>query len=1314
MSVRILLFLLYFLPALLYGQQEGMASITDRYKLEITNYSDREQVKPNTIAAIYEDNSGQVWIIGSESPYTVYSQSYNHKLWKFDGHQFIAIALPDEIKAGSVKNFSIFELDTDHFIVNNRNTGKSYIFNKSLKTYTIINNAENKSVYVHDLKKYRSQAYISSCDNGKIKIHTLNGSLADLVFILDDLDCNQVCSFFFRKDEIVINNHDIYRINLKGKVIKKYNDQELNSQHPEKLSSTSLHKSLLNSTDYGILIYDENRDNFRSFLNSNSKENKEKVICDAGGNYISHIYSPTENRLHLHDKDGNVINLDYILKGTPLLKHFEGKHLGEYFWYSDGADLFQVRFVLKSHFFDCNERSARAIFRTPNGEITAGFIQDFGWQALDKSNDECKVSAYMKAQNISTFFDPKAFFVIGEYLYSNNRDEIIKINLTNNKVTTFKLPNQIVLFMNNINDDFLVIGSYNGDILGFDIKNEKFVSYMSLRNFASSPIVGQDVDQIEKEVALFSTDHGLFELNTQTKKVKKLNDVPTLSLTKIKNGQIYFGGLDNKLYQYDAKSNTYHSILELSSPIATITEDGDERLWLATFGGLAVYDIHNKSTFYFGKNDLIHLESNRYSSFYDEKDNTMYIGSIKGVTAFNLAYYNPDLKRYRLHFSNIETGNNAKSIETKDYFRDTLVNVNLSYKDSYLKLFFYINDPNRNDVTYFYKFKNQQEWLSLGNKNEIMFPSFSAGHHAIEIRAKDSKNQWSENTLNVHVYVADIFYNQWWFYLIVFLLLFGLIYYWYKRNKTERSRLESEVALRTKELVAERQTILKQSDELMVLDGMKNRFFANISHELRTPLTLLISPLQQLTSGTVDQNKQAYYLQLMDDNSRLLQDRIDELLELSRLEAHEVRLAKQNLKLYDLIDFSTRIFKPVAEVKEINYVVEQINTNINVVADEKRLSKVIQNIANNAIKFTHKGGNVFCKFEYETGHFKMVVSDNGIGISEGEISRIFQRFFQVKAENTMANPGTGIGLSMVKEYIDLMDGTIHVESKLNEGTTFIVDLPIQQTSDVETDNILYPIEKPTFSFVPLPTKDKPTILLAEDNYDLRKYISSLLSNHFIIVEAENGLIALNKLMEQKQHFDIVISDIMMPEMDGVTLLSRVRSDERWRIIPFIFLTAKHNEEDTIQAFKMGVDDYIKKPFSEEELLYRLHAVYNNYKARVESVHKNNHHQSEASAVDSALVAEIKDQILLNLNNPEFSIEYIASKMNISTRNFYRLVKSEVGTTPNEYIREIKLHLARNLFEANQSTTVDEVVSAIGFTDKRYFKKAYFERFGSRL
>ena len=216
----------------------------------------------------------------------------------------------------------------------------------------------------------------------------------------------------------------------------------------------------------------------------------------------------------------------------------------------------------------------------------------------------------------------------------------------------------------------------------------------------------------------------------------------------------------------------------------------------------------------------------------------------------------------------------------------------------------------------FYKFKNQPNWVALGINNEIMFPSFSAGHHDIEIRAKDSKNQWSENTLNVHVYVADIFYNRWWFYLIVFLLLSGIIYYWFERNKRERRRLEREVALRTKELVEERQIILKQSDELMVLDGMKNRFFANISHELRTPLTLLRSPLQQLTTGNIDKTKQAYYLQLMDDNSRLLQDRIDELLELSRLEAHEVRLAKQNLRLYDLIDFLPEYLNPLPKSKK--------------------------------------------------------------------------------------------------------------------------------------------------------------------------------------------------------------------------------------------------------------------------------------------------------------------------------------------------------------------------------------------------------------
>ena len=266
------------------------------------------------------------------------------------------------------------------------------------------------------------------------------------------------------------------------------------------------------------------------------------------------------------------------------------------------------------------------------------------------------------------------------------------------------------------------------------------------------------------------------------------------------------------------------------------------------------------------------------------------------------------------------------------------------------------------------------------------------------------------------------------------------------------------------------------------------------------------------------------------------------------------------------------------------------------------------------------------------------------------------------------------------------------------------------------DNISYEESKEKISFIPLPNKSRPCVLLAEDNPDLRKYIVALLAEYFEIKEAENGIIALQILEHTESKIDLILSDIMMPEMDGVSLLDTLRKRDQYKTIPFIFLTAKHNEEDIINAYKMGVDDYIKKPFDEEELLYRINAVYQNYKVRVQSAQELEiiDKQDTIDKEDDAFVMAFKQLVIDNLSAPDFSMDMLAEKLETSKRTLQRSIKKEIGTTPGDFIKEIKLNVARKYIESMQYQDLDEILDKVRFTDKRYFKKIYFERFGTRL
>ncbi|MEO1417912.1 MAG: ATP-binding protein [Bacteroidota bacterium] len=536
-------------------------------------------------------------------------------------------------------------------------------------------------------------------------------------------------------------------------------------------------------------------------------------------------------------------------------------------------------------------------------------------------------------------------------------------------------------------------------------------------------------------------------------------------------------------------------------------------------------------------------------------------------------------------------------------------------------------------------------------------------------------------------------------FLLAFLVL---IYQWYI-NQQKNQKRQAEMALQAKVLEAEK---------LQELDQFKSRFFTNISHELRTPLTLIISPLADvlpdLRSVTIRQK-----LSLVQQNAQRLLSLVNEIMDLSKIESGRLQLQLGSTDFTLLIRRIFLSFSSMADAKEIQYTLDSLEDAVFVETDIDKVEKIVQNLLSNAIKFTPKGGAVHIKVQQEKAGFLFSVKDTGLGIPEADLPRIFDRFFQVQEAHAPLQGGTGIGLALTKELTHLLEGEIHVRSEWGKGSTFEVYLPMKASTPPQEPEIQEERSSDyTLSgFAPLLISgEKPRILLVEDNPEMSQYLANILAEDYQVAWAGHGQQALQKI--RSQSFDAILSDVMMPIMDGFELRAQLNEHPQWKWIPFVLLTARHLETDKIRGFQLGIDDYLTKPFSTAELKARLHSLIQNKIARETFLREDQQVAPEVEmSTSQQMLKKAEKTVLDNLDNPQFGVEALASYMNYSAKNLRRIIKKETGLTTVNFILEIRLQKARELLENRRVASVFDAQIQVGISSNSYFTKKFTERFG---
>ncbi|MEM1326423.1 MAG: ATP-binding protein [Bacteroidota bacterium] len=549
--------------------------------------------------------------------------------------------------------------------------------------------------------------------------------------------------------------------------------------------------------------------------------------------------------------------------------------------------------------------------------------------------------------------------------------------------------------------------------------------------------------------------------------------------------------------------------------------------------------------------------------------------------------------------------------------------------------------------------------------------------------------------------------------LLSLLLLIGMVFAVRRLNRSKQ------------QLTAQNQIIQQQAEELQTLDQLKSNFFVNVSHELRTPLTLILGPISSvLKSNTLD-NRNFTLLKKAQQSGQDLKKMISSILDLSKLEANKMELDPQPTLLYDFTKRLAAAFESQADIRHIEYTFQfDVDKDIRISIDQEKFAIIINNLLSNALKFTHSDGHVHFQIQDQGSHIQFTVRDTGRGIHQDDLPHIFDRFYQSKQKTERVEGGTGIGLSLTKEYVKLMGGDLTVESQLDKGSTFRATIAKQEIlgvrQDVElADELIASYQTVKVNTTPTPTITDRHLLIVEDNSSLRDYLHTLLSPHYQVTLAANGKKALDHLTVTNRLPDLILSDVMMPEMDGYELLETLKASDNYRGIPVVMLTARADLQDKLKALRIGVDDYMLKPFEEEELLVRLQNLLSNYQIRQNTQQLVLADAAENAPLDVPIISQ-EDQLWLadvetllkgQLSNSTYSITQLAGDIALSERQVRRRLKQLVGLSPAQYFKAIRLQHARQLLEQYKYKTVAQTAAAVGFRDAGAFSKAYKAAYG---
>lgn len=792
-----------------------------------------------------------------------------------------------------------------------------------------------------------------------------------------------------------------------------------------------------------------------------------------------------------------------------------------------------------------------------------------------------------------------------------------------------------------------------------------------------------------------------------------LNFNYTWPLLRNKTGDIWVGTIGGGLHliEHQKEQITRYDKWLPESNVETLLEDSKGDLWI---GGRGLYRFNPKEKTYLHYDVADGLQSNSFKVGAAAKaaDGTLYFGGINGITYFKPSEiksnpFPPIMQITRLRIVGYEDTPNKephpRAILSGPFTNADGVTIKASENDFTVE-FVGLNYHNPQKQRYAYMLEGyHQNWIPLPQGQRVAaFASLPAGDYTFMVKADNGDGVWAENPAELNITILPPWYKTWWAYLMyACLLAAGLI--WYKRNTDKQREL--------KETMAREQMEHEKQKEL---SEMKFNFFTHVSHELRTPLTLIVNPAEDVVKAIEHNSEIKQKAELVHKQANKLLSLVNQLMDFRKVESGSMNLQLQNSDVVPFITEIFLIFKIKADEQNIDYRLDISHKKLFMNFDAGKLEIILTNLLSNAFKHTPSGGEISLKVwsENKKGEYLFIqVKDNGSGIHAGDVKHIFEPFYQAVKNPSVKNKGTGIGLSLVQEFAKIHGGNADVKSELNVGSEFVVSLPIKNEA-IASQEILEPEashgEKSIVTVVEnndfIASDEK--ILIVEDNDDLRKYLADLFSPYLEVDTAENGKVGLEKI--NKNPPDIILSDVMMPELDGLELSEKVKNNPKTAHIPLVLITARAAALHELEGLESGADDYIVKPFNPKILLTKVQSLLTNRKKVREYFHKQILVEPKEAVIpdaDKAFIENAMEIIEKNLTNEQFSVQLLVQKSNMSQSAFYRKLKNITGQSVVEFIRDVRLKRAAQLLSSGQFRVM-EVMNQVGMEDYKHFKTAF--------
>ena len=893
------------------------------------------------------------------------------------------------------------------------------------------------------------------------------------------------------------------------------------------------------------------------------------------------------------------------------------------------------------------------------------------------------------------------------------------------------------------NNGNIWMGSYKDGLAKFDTESHSFTYFPSIRIPEIIPlstrvfqvlagnsgliwvsVAGMGVFQYDPKTSIFTQFHVYAE-----EKFQKISDMSVWSLHEGSNGVLWIGTVQGGLNKVDItkKEVRYFTTTDglSSNRINSIAEDGNGILWLGTDKGLSRFDPKEEVFHTFEKSDGLladyFLERSSFSRF--EK---IYFGTNHGLVVFHQDSITKVNQKSPVFITQVKVLDKNISLNQRE--------IKLKHFENFLYIDFTAINFHAPDKTQFmYRMEGVDvDWVNNGTRRFAGYSELKPGHYTFKVRALSGNSLTEASSTELDFRILPPWWQTVWAYSGYTILLL-LFLYLFKSFTVKREQLKHELVLKQIE-----------ADKILEIDQLKSRFFANISHEFRTPLTLILGPLEKIMSKNEYKNDHSIFL-MMQRNAKRLQQLINQLLDLSKLESGKMELNLKPAALTSFLKVLVYSFSSLAERKQINYTIRNPQENPIAYFDADKLEKILNNLISNSFKFSQTGGTVLVNiqllpFENEKKPnwlnkidvfnslevLEIQVEDKGIGMSEVQLENIFNRFYQIEDSNLYDMGGSGIGLSLVRELVDLYEGEIQVSSQLGVGTVFKLRLVLPMLGQEELAIVSKMTSTPRINHIngfeeeDLEREetmkfegDLPMVLLVEDNKDVRQYIFDTLKDSFQVIEAHDGIQGHEKAIEVIP--DLVLSDVMMPGMDGVQLCEMLKKNEITAHIPIVLLTARASGGSKIEGLQTGADDYIIKPFEASELLVRIHNLIENRKKLQVYFSQQIMLQPSAikiSSLDEQFLQKALNILEENLMDHLFGVESLSEELGMSRMQLHRKLKALTKLSPGSFIRMMRLKRAAEILSKGGGN-VAEVSWQVGFQDPSYFSKCFQKQYGKK-